>query len=421
MILAFSIQNFKSILNLLLSMQYSEGTPNDYKCYDTHIFFKENKYKISPVLAVYGANASGKSNIIEAMNVFINLIETGLKFNYYKPDKLNKMYDNTKFEIEVVLDKKYYKYTIAYNDLTIVKEQLLCNNETLILCENQELKEIYEKSTVYNKEKLTEIYNVECKNANQQQDSTLLIKLFKGYANFNLDITSFCSYLINNIEILKDDRLNSAYYSLKKLANELNDEQLAMQKIIKLIKKLDIDIENIEYELKQVPFGEYDYQSASNLIGIDSKARTINYSQFYAYHKDIKNQIQRFKIQEESLGTQIILSLIAISLAILEQGGVLFVDELDLSIHPLLLILIVKLFKDKRYNKKNSQLIFTSHCSDLLEDDIIRKSEVGIVTKTKNNGSKLIKLSDFKELRNVINFRKKYLLGEFSGIPHAYI
>ncbi len=421
MILSFSIRNYKSILNLLLSMQFGEGTPNGYRNFDTHIFFKEHQYKISPVFSIFGANASGKSNIIEAMNVFITLVKNGINYNLYKPNKLNPKYNDTEFVTDIILNNKHYKYSISYNDLTIVKEELVCNGKTLILCENQNLKTIYEKSILYNKEKLSEIYDVECKNAQQQQVSTFLIKLYKGYANLSSEISLFCDYLLNNIDILKDNRINSSYYSLKQLSSLLEDEQLALQKIVKLIKKFDIDIENIEYELKKVPLLEYDYQALENLVGIDDQSKTINYNQFYAFHKDTNNQIKKFKIQEESLGTQILLSLIAISLTSLEKGGVLFVDEIDLSLHPLLLIQIVKLFKDKRYNKKNAQLIFTSHCSDLLEDDLIRKSEVGIVTKTKENGSKLIKLSDFKDLKNVVDFRKRYLIGEFSGIPHAYI
>ena len=201
----------------------------------------------------------------------------------------------------------------------------------------------------------------------------------------------------------------------------MQSEELALLEITNLIKKFDIDIENISKEVKNSDISSYNSDLWSNLIDINTNDKTAKYCKFYTYHKDLYGNIQKFDLKEESQGTQLLFSMIAIVLSTLKKGGVLLVDELDNSLHPLLLVQITNLFKDKRYNKLNAQLIFTLHCTDLLEDSFIRKSEVGIVTKNKKNGSTFKKLSTYSNLRNAMDFRKRYLNGEFSGIPFAYI
>lgn len=91
-----------------------------------------------------------------------------------------------------------------------------------------------------------------------------------------------------------------------------------------------------------------------------------------------------------------------IVLTVLRKGAVLVIDELGNSIHPLLLAEIVRIFKDKRYNTSDAQLILTTHNTDIMEQDMMR-------------------VSDFNGARNVTNFQKQYLKGIFSGIHYPYI
>ena len=114
-------------------------------------------------------------------------------------------------------------------------------------------------------------------------------------------------------------------------------------------------------------------------------------------------------------------SLLALCLYSLENGLTLCIDELDKSLHSRLLIEIVRMFKDKRYNKTNAQLVFTAHNTDVLDDDLMRISEVGFINKTEKTGSTIKRISDFDGKRNVNNFRKQYLDGLFAGVPYPYI
>ena len=114
-------------------------------------------------------------------------------------------------------------------------------------------------------------------------------------------------------------------------------------------------------------------------------------------------------------------ALIGMLLFALDNGNVIILDELALSLHPLLTYELVKLFKDKRYNTKNAQLIFTTHNTDILDNDLLRISEIGIINKTLTSGSTIQRVSDFEGVRNVTNFRKQYLHGTYTGIPFPYI
>jgi AAA15 family ATPase/GTPase len=127
-------------------------------------------------------------------------------------------------------------------------------------------------------------------------------------------------------------------------------------------------------------------------------------------------------LKHESAGTQRLAGLIGLILAALKTGGVFLVDELECSLHPLLMRELVLLFKKRRHNPKHAQLIFTTHNTDILDDSILRLSEIALVRKTPANGTLVRRLVDAKkdgeDIRNVTNFRKQYLAGFYSGVPH---
>lgn len=422
MILSFVIQNFKSILDITLNTSYNEGkAPNRYRELENYVFLEEGDKRVSPILSIFGANASGKSNIIEAFDCFQSIVTDGLEYVDFQPNRLNREYENTKFAINLITNNKEFFYTLVYNNESIIEEELKCNKDLLYSCSDKKLLNFSKEGLFYNKQKVADIYNVECKDENQNQQFTLLSKLSKNYANLDADITAIYNYIAKYVEICRRNDFYLPYTGIKRLTEELGDEQLALSKITKIIKNFDIDIESIEIEHKKTSLEDLRDADWPDVIHIDKKNNFADYNKIYSYHKNTNNELIRFGIREESDGTQILFSLVGIALATLEKGGVLIVDELDRSIHPLLLIQFVRLFKDKRYNRKNAQLIFTLHAAELLEDDLIRKSEIAIVSKTKKIGSTIKRLSEFKDLRNALDFRKRYLQGEFQGIPQAYI
>ncbi len=429
MIKSFTIQNFKSILDLTIDFTYNEGkAPNGYKEMETLPFLElgkvKNKYiRMVPCMALYGANASGKSNIIDALSVIKKVIDEGVA-NTYKPNKLNKKYDYTVFIIEVWIEKNIYKYELKYNNYTILEEILNVDNN-IVYSINKKFLDVENITTeTYNTKKIKEIYQVECCDADKLQQKTFLNVMYKNYTGLNKYINKFAHYIHNNLHILMHTEFPVGL-GVKIFEQSCDiDRQKAFQKIVEILKKFDFDIVNMKFEEKLI---SENAQVAINSIHNKGGEFSIQDNKLYinkifSYHKDIDNNEVEFDFRkEESLGTNILAGLLGPILMALHTGSVLCIDELERSIHPLVLREIIKMFKSKRYNKNNAQLIFTAHNTDILDDEILRVSEIAFASKNIINGTVIRKASSFKGVRNTDNFRKRYLNGEFSSIPFPYI
>ena len=219
--------------------------------------------------------------------------------------------------------------------------------------------------------------------AEQGGDRIPLLQVFGGcYVGVSNDIAVAYSFITSNLEVYPHQPL------LK------DGEYLPLEFITPMLRKFDFDIVRMEMK-KDRRIILYRVADDGNEVGFD-------------FH-------------EEASGLQRTIMLLGIMLRTLRIGTTLIIDDLGYSLHPLLLTEIVRLFKDRRYNTSNAQLIFTSHNVDLLDQDILRISEIGIVNCSRHQGTRVKRLADFKGIRNVTNFRKQYLYGSFDGIPFPYI
>lgn len=428
MIKTFTIQNFMSILDLTLDFTYDEGkAPNGYEEMETLPFLEINRIKKKPIrvvpcMAIYGANAAGKSNIIYGLYALKKIIYNGIT-GLYKPNKLNKKYNSTTFKIEIFIENEQYTYEIEYNEKEILKEILIINKKELFKIENNELKanNIYTK--VYNKAKLQEIYEVECFNAEKMQHKTFLNVIANNYTGLNIYVSIFALYMNLKMQAMghTDYPINAGLNILEVYCGK--EKQQSFNEIVDILKKFDFDIINMKYEEEYITDNVKEGISKENTVDdlyvFDNK---LYKQKIFSYHKDINNNEVEFDFRkEESLGTKVLAGLLGPILATLHLGSILCIDELERSIHPLVLREIIKMFKSKRYNKNNAQLIFTAHNTDILDDEILRVSEIAFASKNISSGTVIRRASSFKGLRNVNNFRKKYLNGEFSAIPYPYI
>lgn len=428
MIQSFTIQNFKSILDLTIDFSYSEGkAPNGYEEMETLPFLeivrnKKRPIRLVPCTALYGANAAGKSNIIDALYIMEKVIYNGIAENY-KPNKLNNKYNATTFLINVYIDKQLYKYELQYNDKEIVKEILYVDKKEIFTINTGNLNAGKISTKTYNIIKLKEIYDVESCNADNLQQKSFLNIIAKNYTGLNDYITNFMQYIDKYLHIIMDTAfpIGLGIDAFKKYCNIEKNE--AFKKIVEMLKKFDFDITNMKFEEELIAENIKDGLNTKNVSGEffirDNKLYT---NKIYSYHKDINNNEIEFDfIKEESLGTNTLAGILGPILMALNTGSVLCIDELERSIHPLVLREIIKMFKSKRYNKNNAQLIFTAHNTDILDDDILRISEIVFTSKKLDTGTIIRKASSFKGVRNTDNFRKRYLNGEFSSIPFPYI
>ncbi len=427
MLSLFTVRNFKSIIDLTVDFSYAEGkAPNGYKEMETMPFLSINsKKKFVPCLAIYGPNASGKTNILKALANLQKVIRDGI-IGCFSPDKLHAELTDTYFSITFNINKNFYEYIVQYNDTEIVNESLSCKNELIFKITQGKLNFNGKLTKTYDLEKLREIFTVECHDAKKKQKVTFLNKIATNYAGLNKHISQVFNYLVNNIEIYPVTPSNHIPigYGMEKLIStgkvmEINE---AFEKIVSMIQKLDIDISRMSFE--RLPIDNINFylnEIKDNNVNIVQEGKIFFVDNTYSYHKNPEGKEIKFKFSEESDGTQKIAGILGIFLSVLYKGGVLFIDELEQSLHPLLLKELIRLFKHKKYNTNNAQLIFTAHNTDILDNELLRISEIGIVNKSLKHGTSIRRVAEFEGVRNCSDFRKQYLNGEFSGIPFPYI
>lgn len=441
MLVSFRVKNFKSIVDATLDLRYGEGkAPNGYAEMDRLPFLQDaapanasknaRPLRVVPVLGIYGQNAGGKSTLVEALRTFWEFVcglnaraERGVLPFY--PNVLHPELQVTEYSIESSVESEPFRYTLAHMGRAVQREELWHGNRRLFLIdyEHQEVELAEIATEAYPESRIRSILDVECTTPDGFQRCPLLTKLGTNYGGLRREIFSLFEDFFN-LFILLDNHIRPDM-GLLLLSNEIKGTSVesAFYEIASYMTKLDIGIARMELSpearesintYKEPTFycaDEGDHQAKPK-----SAADSI-----YTYHRRTDGELVPLRLRDESRGSQVLFGLLGVLLAALHSGGTVVIDELDRSIHPLVLKSLVALFTDKTYNKHNAQLIFTAHNTELLDGDELRLSEVGIVTKTAQNGTTLRRLCDFEGVRNVKNFRLGYLDGYFSGIPFPSI
>lgn len=382
----FTIKNFTSFKDeTILDMTAIKA----YKEHEYNLIENGIKEKLIKVAAIYGANASGKSNLHFAMNVFQTIIIESLNnvkggevpaiSEYYYPFMFDKNKENTEFQIIEIIDDFEYKYGFEYNEERIVAEWMYRKN----IYSNRSV-------TIFERDNDSIEFGAsvrrKCDTYKEQIPSETLVLSF--FNKLKLDTNIFTSLYQGILETLV-------------VNTDLFENINRIDKIL---------IEVIDGDKK----GLLDF-----LIAIDTGIKDINYEKndneiiFFTTHIDNEGNSYPINLFNESEGTvKSIIIFIYAEIAISNNKS-MFVDELNTKLHPLLLKLIIDLFY-----KKNSkaQLIYTTHDTTLLDKKFFRRDQIWFVQKDKAGCSKLIALSDFK-VRADASFEKDYLAGVYGGIP----
>lgn len=428
MLVSFSVKNCLSIVDTKVDFSFAEGkAPNGYRQSAEHIFLQEpqRKERLVSCLALYGANASGKTNILLAINIFAQILFSGIE-NKYFPNKFHPDLTGTTLELVFLKNRHRYRYCLEYDASSIRKEELHQDDKLVFSIENliPRLESI--ATPHYTNEHLLNIFDVECRETIDEknyQRRTFLAILKKNYSGLSEAATESANY-IKSLLVIMDNKYINLPYAMDKFSTVMDSNEI-LKEVIALIKKLDIEIMDISLEEvnpeqhKFVEKIEAFLDTLSLKLPEDIIRRHLTNT--YTFHRDAADNMIRFNVKEESAGTQILIDLLPTLLLALGSGLPIIIDELDNSLHPFIVRFIVKLFKDKTYNPNNAQLIFTTHTTDILDGESLRPSEVAMVNKTLKKGSQLRRIVDFDGIRNVHNFRKAYISGMLSGIPYPYL
>ena len=411
MLIEFSVENFRSFKDkVTFSMEKGIGDENDIN------IFKFDNIELLKTSALYGANASGKTNLVRAFTTAIlmirqsNMIPVGGKWREIVPFMLDEDSRNkpTKFEFVFVANNTKYKYSFSTDGSKIYDESLLAYY-------SQKPSSIFKRTNVNDYEfpindesKLKSIVSKNTEN-----------KLFLATATtWNYEKTKDAYlWFMSSIDTYNNfsDILDNDLKSLSEPNNELKEFTL------KLLREADIVIKDIKVDYEE---REMDLNLANMII--PPIARTAEIPKIKNFNIEVehevidgkgKNHVYSINFNDESSGTRILFALAPLLKRAFESTKVIIVDELENSLHPTLVEYIINIFNNPRINKTNSQLIFTTHAVNLLDLDLFRRDQIWFAEKNGDTGvTDIYPLDDFS-VRKTENIEKGYLNGRYGAIP----
>lgn len=410
MLLDIEIKNLKSFKNQTIFSMEAENKIEDRNSFEVEV--GKEKFELLKTAVLFGGNASGKSNFTSVLNIFrYYLFNKGIEkynkegFRFGEEDK------NSTIKVRNVVDDKIYEYIleINFNTKKIIKEKLYITAlERKLVFEREK-----NKIVKYDKEIFSE-YEITIGFINETlTDSDSVISRIIEW-RVPEEIEKYIFYIdkikINNYS----DDLGKYIYENK------NNKKL----VIEFLKKIGIIVNDIEVYREKNEFFLKNIRESKEFQILSEKEQEKLLSQIayiyriYFVYED--NQKQKYKLEyyEQSAGTQKILSMFFPIYNLLNNGGVMIIDELDITLHYSLIKEIIKMFNSVEYNRKNAQLIFTTHNLLLLDFNLFREDQIWFLENNDvSTGTELYSLSDIEGYEKNKYLLRDYLNGNFGGIP----
>ena len=423
MLLRFKIQNFLSF--------YKEASfdmfPNTKREKLSHHIHNE-EVPLLKQAAIYGANGAGKSNFVKAIQFLRHFIKEedflkNIDVEDYFFQLVAKKEDKISFEIEFLHNQKYYFYKVAIGK-EVVEEQLFLSGigkqeDTLVFhrrgveiiapsLENE--KAVYQLLSLNPKASLLPL-NMKFPIFSSQE-----LKEVYDWFSHKVEIVTINSIIPTLIHLLSQDEkmlhfTNKVFERIGVGIDKITigqtplDKWLSQNKNTQQIQQL-IDSDSTPTNITQI-------ENNRNVLHIAIQKGTKTIQELLFSQKGQQGYQKEMKIAAQSDGTVRLLTLIPALYAAIYQGKVLFVDEIDNSIHPNLMFNLLRFYAD---HPSKGQLIFTTHTTHLLnQQELMRPDEVWL-TEKKEGATELYSLNEFK-LHNTLNIENGYLEGRYGGVP----
>lgn len=394
MLIRFSFKNFKSFKNEnCLDMEATSLKEHEYNV------AKIDNGEYLKVSAIYGANASGKTNVLQAFDYMKKriLVSDDSKMNSPIDEEniYSFMINNAPIALEVEIlakNNKIYKYGFE-----VLKDKII--SEWLFEKRVNKFYSIFERennNVSMKPNKISELVNID--------ERTLFLNIYSKIDRNNEDFSNVYDWFVNSTYLdlgnPNFERFINNRVSLKILSDENYKKEL-----LKFIKTFDSGIEGI----KTTPDSIEAVKSNNGIIDIE------------VIHRGENGELKALPFYLESNGTRKMFHLFDFFMDALKNGMVLFVDELDAKLHPLLTRYIINLFHNSDTNKGNGQLIYSTHDTVNLNKETFRRDEIWFAEKDKDGVSKIYSLADYKindvKVRNDATYNKDYLSGRYGAIP----
>lgn len=428
MLIEFSFRNYRSFRDTAVLSMEATGLGAFKSC-----LIPYGNMKLLPSVAIYGKNGGGKSNVIRAFWLAVQFIRNAQRTQHEKasipvvPFALDDYSSDepTEFNFIYIFEGIKYWYGFSATKENILKEYLYHapkGQKALVFArEGQKFSFTEEKA----KRKLISetiadnqlFFSVAC-----TMNDTACISAMRWFRNgifFSRDYSDIPRQLLeysNDTNMLKaiSDYAKAADFGIEDMQFEINSEEIGRElafpnnvpegiraAIMQFIHVLSETSNNSEVRLK--------------------KGEVKAISKHFGVGKDGTSQLYTLELEDESDGTRKLMSLAPAIESVLANGGILLVDEIERELHPRLVDFIVAKFQSKKTNKKGAQIVFTTHNTELMNMEILRKDQFYFADKQARDGSsELYSISEFSTRTND-NIQKGYLLGKYGATPNVEI
>ena len=378
--------------------------------------------KILRSMVIYGANSSGKSNLIKAMERMREVVLSSVRLNdsdelEYSPFLLSIETDSlpTFFEIIFWKESIRYRYGFEYNLRQIENEWLFAGKSE----KSEKTLFIRTIEGIAVDAKYKEGVGIESKTNNNRLFVSLVAQLGGPISKQILEF-------FKNYNVLSGlDHNDYKGFTTRMLHKNLN----GCEESLELYQKLKLGFQDIkaiesDFNLSEIPENLTD-ELRIKLVKDFTGKRNISLKTVHNKY-DKKGEIVDFvlfdKLKNESEGTNKIIDLSGPIFDTLKFGKALIIDELDAKLHPLITMRIVELFNSPISNTKNAQLIFATHDTNLLGEELFRRDQIWFTEKDEREQTELYSLYDFNlpdgsKVRNDSNLEKNYIRGRYGAIP----
>jgi len=392
-----------------------------------------NNMKLLPGVAIYGKNGGGKSNVIRAFWLGVQFIRNAQRMQHEKstvpvvPFALNDYSVNepTEFEFDYIIDGVKYWYSFAATKEKIVKESLyhapkgqkaqvfVRNGQDFSFTEDKAKRKLISETVAENQL----FFSVAC----TMNDAVCVnaMRWFREDIFFSRDYTDIPRQLLeyyDDSNMLKaiSDYAKTADFGIEEMQFEVENKEI----------RNDIEFPDDISEGMRVALTSFIHALSETSNNSESKLK-MSQVKAKSKHKGInaegESELYSLELEDESDGTRKLMSIAPAIEAVLNKGGILLVDELERELHPMLVNYIVAKFQSKKSNPNSAQIIFTTHNTELMNLEIMRKDQIYFADKSRTDGSsELYSVTDFST-KTADNIRKGYLVGKYGATPNLEI
>ncbi len=417
MLIEFQVGNFLSFKDIVtFSMVASDIDSEDEELDSNNIFSVNKDLKLLKTAALYGANASGKSNLAKAMAFMKDFVINSSKEMQItdlidvEPFRLNTETEKkpSYFQIIFILNKRLYTYgfEVSQSQNKVIKEWLWETPKT-------KQRQLFNREN--NKIKINPTYFKEGTNIETRTRQNALFLSLSAQLNGAVSIEIIKWFFNLQVIFGSGTHDNSDY---KKITLKLFESPLKKD-IISLIKELDLSIVDIDIT-----------KGWEEIITYERIKRIFDPTRFLTietYHEKYNKNgeligLEKFDLEKhESEGTKKLFYFSGFLLDALQKSSIVVIDELDAKLHPMITHKIIELFNSQQYNPKSAQLIFMTHDTNLLNSKIfgsklLRRDQIWFTEKNREGATDLYSLAEY-DIPEDAPFEADYIKGRYGAIP----